>query len=72
VGEQRTVTHFQLSGDLFADFSARKPRHWTDSNGVVYFGTLQAIERADGDGRSFTIDIANQSGKVSIHVLTID
>jgi hypothetical protein len=33
---------------------------------------LQAIERADGDGRSFTIDIANQSGKVSIHVLTID
>ncbi len=66
----RTMSKWQLFSLLAtADTLAG---HFKASNGNVYFGLLQSVQREDGTGSSFNITVANQSGSVTFHVRTTD
>jgi hypothetical protein len=56
---------------LLADADAR-PRHFTATTGVQYFGLLQSVARESGSGSSFNVTVANQSGSITFHLRTID
>lgn len=44
----------------------------TASNGRVYRGILQTVEREDGSGHSFNVTLDTCNGKTTIHVRTSD
>ena len=65
-----TMTKWELFKALAGEHAL--PRHFTTPDGCKVFGALQAIEREDGSGKSFNCRIANQSGKITINVRTVD
>ena len=44
----------------------------SDGAGVVHVGTLEAVEREDGSGRSFNVRIRNENGHETFHLRTQD
>lgn len=58
--------------NLLAERMPEQPHSFYGSDGLVYRGWLQSIQREDGSGSSFNVTVADREGTYTFHLRTKD